>query len=121
MTSTAKVWAKRVSEWRASGKSSIEFCEGQEFSAGGLRHWAHRLEKMRAAKEKAKTSPEASPVRVLRVVRRKARGDASPAPARADGNVVIEIGKARVSVDAGFDRETLRAVIDVLAASEVSR
>ncbi len=120
MTSTAKVWAKRVSEWRASGKSSIEFCEGQEFSAGGLRHWAHRLEKMRAAKEKAKTSPEASPVRVLRVVRRKARGDGSPA-ARADGRVVIELGKARVSVEAGFDRETLRAVIDVLAASDVSR
>jgi transposase len=113
------VWARRVSEWRASGKSSAEFCEGQEFSAGGLRHWAHRLEKIRAAKENAKTSPATSSVRVLRVVRRKARSEAS-AP-RTDGKVVIELGRARVAVEAGFDRETLRAVVEVLAGSEVVR
>ena len=30
---TSKVWAKRVAEWRASGLSSLAFCEGRDFTA----------------------------------------------------------------------------------------
>src|SRR3990170_3079823 len=43
MTKKAKTWARRVVRWRASGQTSEQFCAGQGFSAGLLRHWACRL------------------------------------------------------------------------------
>jgi hypothetical protein len=40
----------------------------------------------------------------------------APSPWRPE--VTIEVGRARVSVGRGFDRATLRAVLEVLAESE---
>ena len=45
MTETEERWAERVAAWRASGQTSREYCEGRDFTAGGLRHWAYRLRK----------------------------------------------------------------------------
>ena len=46
--------------------------------------------------------------RVLRV--------AAPVPPSCDPTISVEVGAARVVVRAGFDRATLNAVLDVLAA-----
>lgn len=96
------MWAERVAEWKASGLSSPQFCEGKDFTAGGLRHWAHRL--------KHGGRPPAK-VRVAKVVRLPA----APA-ATATAELVVEIGAARIVVRPGFDRATLAAVIEALAA-----
>ncbi len=112
---TAK-WRRRVQEWRASGLSSTAFSEGEPFSAGGLRHWAHRLRQQQAAKA-------ARPVRIARVVSVPAAPLAEtrePAPgvavAAAEAALVVEVGAARVAVRPGFDRVTLAAVLEVLAS-----
>jgi hypothetical protein len=45
MTEKAAIWARRVAEWKSSGLTSEAYCAGRDFTAGGLRHWSHRLGK----------------------------------------------------------------------------
>ena len=125
MTETESKWAGRVAAWRASGQTAPEFCEGKDFKPGGLRYWASQLRKgkdvtptrdERAARVPQAAQPpavakEAAPpeqVRLARVVRAR-----RPAPA-PETAVVIEVGATRLAVRRGFDREVLRAVLDVV-------
>lgn len=95
-----------MARWRASGQTSEQFCAGQGFSAGVLRHWACRLgNRVR----KRRTGSEIRLARVVRVARRK-----EPSPAVSE-TVTIEVGRARVSVGPGFSRTMLAGVIEVLA------
>lgn len=105
-----EVWARRVAEWRASGKTSAAFAAGQPFTGSGLRHWAHRLSK------------EPRPPRRLRVVRveRRPRAAERAAPS-ADASLVVELGPARVVVRPGFDRTLLAAVLEVALAAAGGR
>jgi hypothetical protein len=112
MTEKAAIWARRVAEWKSSGLTSEAYCAGRNFTAGGLRHWSHRLGKTVAR------DAERPSVRLARVVRRRtgtssaARG--APVEAKADGRLVVEVGEARVVVARGFDAVMLGAVLDVL-------
>lgn len=106
------VWTKRVSEWRASGLSSTEFCRGRDFTAGGLRNAAHHIERELRERRTRK-------VRVARVLRTSTAMEVArlPAPTLApvmDNPVVVEIGGARIRVTRGFDHETLAAVLSIL-------
>jgi hypothetical protein len=99
-----ELWARRVKEWRSSGLSARQFVKDTDYSEGSLRYWASRLKRLRETSE-----PEA--VRVVRVV----RGAEDRADTSGDGvRVHIEVGEARVSVGTGFDRVTLRMVLEVL-------
>jgi hypothetical protein len=104
MTETETKWAARVEDWRASGETARAFCEGKDFSRGGLRYWSSRLRKV------APPAARNGEVRLARVVRGQA------ALADAETPVVIEVGRARVGVRRGFDAATLRVVLDVLGA-----
>jgi hypothetical protein len=125
MTETESKWAARVAAWRASGQTAPKFCEGKDFKPGGLRYWASQLRKgkdaaptkdervarvppaaQRPAAAKEAAPPE--PVRLARVVR-AARPESAPETA-----IVLEVGAARLAVRRGFDRDVLRAVLDVL-------
>jgi hypothetical protein len=110
------IWSERVADWRSSGLTSKKFCEGREFTAGGLRHWAHLLGR------DSKVPLAEGGTRLARVVRvaspRKAGRAGSPSARcqeTATGGLVVEYGQARVAVSVGFDRSTLAAVLDVLA------
>lgn len=113
---TEKRWAARVSEWRTSGLTSTKYCEGRDFTPGGLRHWAYRLRKDAAAKTALVRRPTVQVLRVERVpeveVKVKVAGRAPTSlPLR------IKLGAARLAVPAGFDGGTLRTVLEVLVAS----
>jgi len=97
-------WVKRVGAWRASGQTAARFCEGRDFSVGSLRFWSSRL---------GRSSPETvqPAIRMARVVRRTTAVRARDA---AGGSIVLELGGARVAIGAGFDRDALVAVLDVL-------
>jgi hypothetical protein len=118
--SDTESWEGRVAEWKASGLSATTYCEGKPFTAGGLRHMAYRLRQAREVKAEV---PE---VRLARVVRKAARAQpprAQPAVReRAGGEpLLVECGAFRVTVRPGFDRATLAALLDVLAARGGSR
>ena len=93
------MWERRVAGWRRSGLTSEQFCEGQDFKAGLLRHWASRLGNRRARPE----------IRLARVVR-VTEGEAS-----VGEGMTIEVGRGRVWVRPGFDRGMLASVVEVLA------
>jgi hypothetical protein len=118
MTS-AMIWSERVAGWRSSGLTSTKFCEGRDFTAGGLRQWAHLLERDSKGPRAEGGTRLARVVRVALPTRRGRAGSASAAAREATpaggGGLVVEYGRARVSVSVGFDRSTLAAVLDVLA------
>lgn len=101
MSAEAK-WRERVEAWQRSDQSAPDFCAGKGFQASTLRYWASRLRRIER---------EAASVRIARVVRATDAGVDTP--------IVVELGGARVGVRRGFDRDTLRALLDVLRDSEV--
>jgi hypothetical protein len=107
--STAETWAKRVADWQASGLTSTAYSEGRDFTAGGLRHWAHRL-RTRAAKAEAPTT-----VRLARVLR-VPTPTVGPATTMTGGRsgIALRVGGVEVVVERGFDRATLAAVLAVV-------
>lgn len=104
------MWAERIADWKASGRTSEEYCEGKPFTAGGLRHWAYLLRRVTPRKPVALAE-----VRIAKVVPRPAPAVAA-LPSRSSEALVVEVGDARIAVRPGFDRATLAAVVEVLAA-----
>jgi hypothetical protein len=109
-------WAERVAEWKASGLTSVEYCEGKQFTAGGLRHWAYRLRQVEPRR------PAALAVRIAKVVPTPAQSPVAPVERpKASESLFVEVGALRVAVRPGFDRATLAAVVEVLATKGASR
>ena len=104
-------WEGRIAAWRASGLSSEKFARSRGFSPDSLRKWEKRL-------REGDTTP-----RFLQLVKRSpALADAAPkatpparttAPARG---LVIEIGSARIHVDAAVDDALLRRVVRAIGS-----
>ena len=117
---------ERVAEWKASGLTSAEYCEGKPFTAGGLRHWAYRLRQTEANEPTPAPAPvsTASAVRVARVVRvpgkpaasrrTRAQGDTTDTESTSAAALSVDCGGMRVMVRPGFDRGTLAELLDVL-------
>ena len=102
------IWLERLSAWRSSKLSAEVFCEGKDFSVHSLRNWRGRqLEAERRA------APRKPAVALARVQVASSRLRASSGRPSATG-ISIAVGALRVSVDHGFDRPTLAAVLDVI-------
>jgi len=104
----AETWSKRVEEWRSSGLTAKEFCAKHDVRLSGLRYWTYRL---RTAEK------QSSPVKLVPVTVKPKAETAPPSPSEAERSkpaLTVELGEARISVPTGFDRGTLRAVLDVL-------
>lgn len=91
---TKQKWEERVGAWRASGQQASEFAAGKGYEASTLRWWASRLDRE-------------EPLRIVPMV---ARASAS----EARGDVVVEVGGARVRVTPGFDGALLAQVVRAL-------
>ena len=99
-------WSGLVSAWRTSGLSAVEYARREGVSVHSLRHWAGRLKEADGG-----AVARNGRVRIARLVRED--GSSSS----AEGELVVEIGGARIAVRSGFDPATLRAVIEVLGAA----
>lgn len=100
-----------MAAWRASGESAQKFAEGRDYTVHMLRYWAGRLKE-----EEAEPS-----IRLARIVRapREVTPQSIEAAQQPTGvALVLEVGGARVQVPVGFERATLRAVLEVLRESE---
>jgi hypothetical protein len=118
MTETETKWTERVKEWKASGKTAKEFTQGCDFKPSTLTYWAHRVRRL--AEQPAKPVPGAT-VRLARLVRiattdKGATQRKNGVSAELSGSIVVELGRARIVVQAGFDRQSLTTVLEVLAA-----
>ena len=106
----AEAWSKRVEEWRASGLTAKEFCAKHDLRLSALRYWTYR----RRAPEKPS---EAKAVKLVPITVKPRSEAVTAAPSEAERSkpaLTLELGEARIAVPAGFDRATLRAVLEVL-------
>jgi hypothetical protein len=106
LVASEATWRARVTAWKASGKRADDFCEGEEYSASLLRHWAWRLGLTRRRQARRTQAT----VRLARVVRASA---VVPTP-RDGGTIRIEVGGARVEVRGAVDEAALATVMRVL-------
>jgi hypothetical protein len=93
---TAEEWKREVSGWRASGQSAAQHAARRGYSAASLLRWAKPVESAAAIE-----AP------------RFARLEVMTAP-RAMAALTVEVGRALVRVERGFDAEHLRAVVETL-------
>jgi hypothetical protein len=96
MTDARAFWKKHVIGWRASGETGRAYSARHGLSANTLGWWASRL-------KRDGEFPEAA--------MRWAKFEFAAAGPRP---IVVRIGRARISVERGFDAEAFAAVITVL-------
>jgi hypothetical protein len=93
---TAEEWKREVSGWRTSGQSAAQYAARRGYSSASLWRWAKLaesgavIESPRFARLEVRTAP----------------------PAMAA--LTVEVGRALVRVERGFDAEHLRAVVETL-------
>ena len=119
-------WAALIDEWRRCGLSLPAFCRSHGLSRGTMQNWVYKPALKRAVEEARRgtratladpgqedglfpvePTPAFLPVHVAEV---------SPAPPpthRAGVEVVLGSGR-RISLESGFDPETLRRAVAVL-------
>ena len=123
---TRQRWAERVQRFQRSGLTQERFAALEGFSASSLRLWAKRLqaERLVGAQAPSRSAPKAPASGFIELVR--------PAPATASWlatpkreavltrriespqSLVLEVGRARVSVPLGTDPDHLAVVVSTL-------
>lgn len=93
-----------VAACRASGLSPKAFAEREHLPPSTLYQWL------------AKSPPVERAVRLARVIRRTPASDEAVVRRPTAAPLILELGVARVSVGAGFDRSLLAELLDVLEA-----
>lgn len=117
MTDKQKIWAERVREWKASGKTLHEFTKNQPYNGLTLKWWGSELRR-----RKVLNPPDSRPrnrgrgvdnasIPMARVVRRRE-------PRAESSGVVVEIGAARVVVQQDFDAVVLSNVVRALQETQ---
>ena len=99
----APEWAARVAAWRASGKTSKQFCKERGYSASSLLWWSSELNRRRTE------SSRANPLALMRVVRKR-----EPAAARSAAPLIVHGDGVRVELPPGADAALLALVVDVV-------
>jgi len=111
-----ETWRQRVASWRASGQTAAEYSARHGFAAATLRGWSSRLKRGTVAPDATAGASDTSRIRLARVVRR-----APPAGPPQHGGIVVDFPDlgARVTVEAGTQRETLQVVLAALGVGGV--
>lgn len=92
---------REVAGWRASGRSAAEYAARRGYSAESLFRWAR--------------PPSCAPLALSSGAPHFVRLEVT-ASAPRPAEVVVELGRARIRVPAGFDPEHLRAIVDALTS-----
>lgn len=109
---TQAVWAKRVEEWRKSGKTATEFAAGQPFAGSTLQWAASRLRRKEHARRRGETTDvhaggQREALRLAKVVLGVRREDTA-------SELLVEVAGARIAVRRGFDEALLCTVVRAL-------
>lgn len=107
-----RLWQARVAQWRRSGLSVREFCRREALSEPLFYCWRRELARREIGESSAagsarKRTVQAASLVPLHIAMPHEEGQASAI------EIVLPRGR-RVRVPAGFDRDTLRAVLDLL-------
>lgn len=110
---TRATWLARIEEWRRSGKTAEEFAKDQPFSGGTL-IW--RASQLRSHADAQSPRQRGSTKRLAKAAPRLALAEVirSRRPSTQSAALTLEIGSARIAVNAGFDRGLLREVVRAL-------
>ncbi len=87
-------WSQRVDEWRKSGLTAAQFCEGRDFAVGSLRSWSSRLGRRPA-------------VALARVVR-------TQSPAVTASRLRVELTDVTLDLPADAEPDFVAALVDAV-------
>lgn len=93
----ARIWQAHIRQWERSGLSQRRYCKERGLALSTFQWWRSRLKK---------SASQASPSIV--------RLPVSVSTAVAPSELVVEVGRYRVTVRGSADREQLGSLLDVL-------
>lgn len=96
-------WQRHVARWRAGRLTVPAYCEAHGLALAAMRYQIRR-------------QPASVATVPLVRIERATDAVAAPAPTAGTGEIVIEVGRARVRVEAGVDGATLATVLTALGA-----
>lgn len=120
---TRAKWAERIREWRASGLSAADFAAGKGYDGASLRWAASQVQPERPSRSTlAPNSGPKEPRRRRRVDKSMMPPSEAPRflpvrmrrPEQAAGEMVVEVGGARIRVSRGVDVALLGDVVRAL-------
>jgi hypothetical protein len=103
---TRAKWAERIREWQASGLSAEDFTMGKDYEGSSLRWAASQLGAEKTSRPAAEANSGAKAPRFVPVRMRSA--------GPAVGEVVVEVGGARIRVTRGMDVALLGDIVRAL-------
>ena len=107
-------WARRIAEWRASGKTKRDYCEAHGYK---YNTFLLRLRQVEVASKTAVASGSPHPLSPPKPATSAPRM-ALVAPRDSErAGLVVDVGDARITLRRGFDTELLCEVVRALRGS----
>ena len=114
---TAKQWARLVARWKRSGLSAGEFGVKVGVDARRLHWWSWALRKRDGIRDSTPAPTEVIPTFLpVHLVEPPVPLESAPPPAQNPVEIVVD-ERLSIRVASGFDEETLRRVIDLVAST----
>lgn len=112
---TRATWARRVRRWTRSGLTAARFARREGVNPGTLSFWRWKLRQDASGRRRQAPAKRttASPIDFVELVPVRPSGTAGEPAAALE--LVLTAGY-RVRLGAGFDRDTLTQLLDVLEA-----
>ena len=126
---SSSLWRERMSAFASSGLSQRKWCEREGIGLSKFSYWRHQLERQAPPQSPRQEQPDReqwcaitlAPGRTVpnetvqrETAKRRSGSSGSSGSGSSGSGVSILIGQACIEVQAGFDTETLRAVIQAL-------
>lgn len=95
-------WASRIADYRASGLTMSAWCAAHHITKDQLKYWLYK-------RRESSTPPESSPNN-----RWVSISVADLTPAMPSTSLVVQVGQARIEIQADFDPQLLRKIVHAL-------
>jgi len=99
-----KIWEERVSSFKASGQTQVNWCDDQEINIHQLRYWIRKFQSEKL------TEPSTQEWISVKVDNQMEESTSS-----RQSNIVVKVGEAEVEVKPGFDPLLLANVVKALS------
>lgn len=101
-----KLWTERIEDYRSSGLTGVKWAEDKGVAVHKLRYYINKFNKenKQSSNQESREQQWASVVPIAQMVESK-----SIKPLK------VTIGKATIEVAPGFDKDTLKSLIEILS------
>ena len=100
-------WEREVAGWKSSGVSQREYCNQKNISPSTLHGWCYKLKNYQS-------NNSASADSFVKMTFRESAKKLKSTPAPQSGIMLSIDDRIKISIDTGFDKNSLSEILDIL-------